>query len=489
MRPSASKVLDFLSKPVVLGCLIFLISSFIRWISLAQTEFGNGWDSYFYLVQLKSILTEGKMHSPEWTLFYPLLLLVNLFSPDPITSVKVLSSLLAGAFSALIYLYALKFCLKKEVALLVAAITFFSPELTYFTAQWPKNLLGIDLLLALLLAIAHNKRSLVIIFLVLGLFGHRMTALLGIGCVFYWLINKYLPLKFWIVAGIGLISLIMVTLIFPGIINLKDYQRVQNLISVTPQFSVSSFISTFGWEKISVFWLCELIAASILTLVLLVRESGLLIKKNRSDGLVIVLLMITLWFPFYYWEISGAAYRFFHVGVSILPLILMFTINSLQYKKPLAVIAITILCGLSLVSWKSYNPRLHDPPYTLYDKVTVKVSIVIKHEKPELIIAHKSLAEFFTYSTGIDAMPWIPDYIIDDAKLWRIAVLPYPQLFTYYIKSVPTHLISNYYYISESQWQLFIKQLKQNENADLVKAHLTWHNPNEVRPDFLKKKK
>ncbi|GHN03276.1 hypothetical protein WSM22_47650 [Cytophagales bacterium WSM2-2] len=487
MKPSANKFIEFISKPAVLGCLIFLASFLVRWVALTQTPYGNGWDSYFYLVQLKSILTEGKMHSPEWTLFYPLLLVCNIFSPDQVISVKILSCLLAGTFSFLVYCYALKYCIKKEAALLFASITLFSPELTYFTAQWPKNLLGVDLLLALLLAMAHNRKIWIVLLVVLGLFGHRMTAVLGIGCVAFWLINKHISPKVWLAAGAGLITLLLITLISPGIINLKDYQRIQNLIATTPQFSVASFISTFGWDRISTLWLSELFIVSLLTLTLLAKESSLIIKKVQSDGLMIAMLMLVLWFPFFFWEISGAAYRFFHVGALMTPLILLFLLKSFPYREILNLTTAIVLCGLSLISWKSYNPQKQDPSYALYDQVTKAVVSNVNGQPPELIIAHKSLAEYFTYAIGIDAMPWIPDYKIDSTKLWRIAVLPYPQLFVYYVNSSPVRLKSNYYFIKEDQWQQFVKSLKQNESADLLKAHLTWQNPNEVRPAFLRK--
>jgi hypothetical protein len=218
------------------------------------------------------------------------------------------------------------------------------------------------------------------------------------------------------------------------------------------------------------------------------KESYLLLKKIKSDGLMIVLLAIILWFPFYFWEISGAAYRLFHVGVLIVPLILLFLIRDFDFKKTVAIGVIVLLCALSFVSWKSYDPTKQDPPYALYTRVTKTLGGIVKDHQPELIIAHKSLAEFFTYSTGIDAMPWLPDYRIEESKLWRIAFLPYDQLYVHYTKSTPTPLGGKYYYVSESQWQSYLAQLRKNESADLVDAHLTWQNPNEVRPEFLRKK-
>jgi hypothetical protein len=487
MSHSANKIADFFLKPISLGCLIFLASFFIRWIALNQTAFGNGWDSYFYAVQIKSILTEGKMKSPEWVLFYPLLLAVNLFFSDPIVSVKIMGCLLAGSFSALVYFFALKFY-KKEVALFFGAITLFSPELTYFTAQWPKNLLGVDLLLALLLAIANDKKILVIALVIMGLFGHRMTAVLGIGCTIFWFSSKYFSLRVLLGALIVLVAIVSITLIFPGVINLKDYQRVQNLISTRPQLAPVSFISTFGSHRISSLWLMELVVTGLAGIILLVKELSTVQKKKSNIGLMISLLMLTLWFPFFFWDVSGAAYRLFHVGVLMLPLILIFLlVRIVEWNTTIFTVLTFILCGLGLFGWKSYDPQKQDPPYALYQRIAEKTMGVIKGHEPELIIAHKSLAEFFTYQSGLDAMPWIPDYVINENKLWRIAVLPYPKMFYYYTNQSPIKLKANYYYLQENEWQKFLKNIRQNESADLVNDHLTWLNPSYVRPVFLKK--
>jgi hypothetical protein len=50
-----------------------MVSALLRFRALSVTPFANGWDSYFYLVQLKSWVEQGRMHSPEASLFYPYL--------------------------------------------------------------------------------------------------------------------------------------------------------------------------------------------------------------------------------------------------------------------------------------------------------------------------------------------------------------------------------------------------------------------------------
>ena len=47
---------------------ILCLSFYNRYLSFTQTEYANGWDSYFYLVQLKSFIEQGYMHSEEWTI-------------------------------------------------------------------------------------------------------------------------------------------------------------------------------------------------------------------------------------------------------------------------------------------------------------------------------------------------------------------------------------------------------------------------------------
>jgi len=111
----------------------------------------------------------------------------------------------------------------------------------------------------------------------------------------------------------------------------------------------------------------------------------------------------------------------------------------------------------------------------------------MKNSKPELIIGHKSMAEIITYHTQVDVLPWQVEYEVEDDKLYRIAYLPFDRLYEYYLHEKPYQLAVNYYYMKESDWQLFLTNLKKHENAALYELHQNWKNPHEIRPAYLLK--
>jgi len=464
---------------------LLALSFAIRLIALYQTEFANGWDSYFYLVQLQSLKETGALHTREWTLLYPLLWGIDLFSPDYITSVKVLSAILATLFAATVFILSNRIQSSRWVSLAVLSYTVFSPELTYFAAQWPKNLLGVTILIVLLLALWKRKWRSMVILLILGFFGHRMTALLGLGIVALTFFVNHVPSRFRIALAAGIIVCAVAGLVVPGVLKVYDFQRLNDLIAGSPQFPILTFYRIFGTAKISLLWQFELWFTFGVAITVSVR---LIIRREKHDTdriLTLIALLFVLWFPFYHWDTGSAAYRFFHVGILLTPVLLIFLLPA---KRLILYGSFAMFTATSFFSWKAYDPETQDPPYALYKIVTEQTRQQIKPEdKPQLIIAHKSLAEYYSFTTKSDAMAWLPEARLPVDRVWRIAVLPYPQLYSFYTNRNPAHLIGQYYFIPEHEWRLFITELQKHEHPDVINEHLTWKNPNEVRPAFLQK--
>ena len=467
------------------------ISFLIRIIALNQTSFANGWDTYFYLVQIQSLFEEGKMHSEEWTLLYPLLYLLCLIF-EYIAAIKILSSFIAAFFTLALALISYQNSKSLLVSSFIISLTLFSPELTYFTSQWPKNLLGIDLLLFMLLFLTKRQFKWAFLFVVLGFFGHRLTAALSIFLFAGWYLFDYLNVK---TIGIGIIAIFITLAIiqfFPGLLSIYDFQRLTDLIGQSLIIPPLEFLKLFGTYKISIFWQVEIwvyFLAFIFLGLNLIKD--IFNKTCRKSLSIIFLMLLLLWLPIYRFTLEGAAYRFFHSGV-----LLAFLIPSFMINKPIvnqiSRIGITILSSIlfliSLFSYKSYNPALHDPPYKLYDNMTNKIiSECFINDKPELIIAHKSLAEYITFSTIVDAMSWLPEYKIDDKKLYRIGYCPLKQLSNFYLGNKIIFLSGNYGYLKETDWIFFLDRLKSNESTDVVELHLDWKNPSRIRPSYLLK--
>lgn len=129
----------------ILVPLISLWATCLRLWSYSQTTFATGWDSYFYLIQIKSLATEGQMHSSDLSLIYPLMYGVHALVGDYELAFKVCAAALATAFGIATYHLVSKTTNSTILALLAIAYSTFSPHLSYFAAQYPKNLLGLIL--------------------------------------------------------------------------------------------------------------------------------------------------------------------------------------------------------------------------------------------------------------------------------------------------------------------------------------------------------
>lgn len=469
----------------------FVLSFVIRLIALSQTPFANGWDAYFYLVQVQSIFETGKMHSEEWTLFYPLLLLFSL-GGHYVWAVKIVSSLLAALVTLSVGLISYKKTNAPYWTICLIAFTIFSPELTYFAAQWTKNLLGIVLFLFLIYFLQIKKIRWAIIFLILGLFGHRMTALLGSIYFALWIGCSYINKKTILITLLSLMVLLIIIQFLPGLLSVYDVVRFKGILDVHPQLPVLQFLSIFGYQKTSTFWQVELWTLYILFFIALFFSCYRIIQHTaKKEDFLLLITMIALWFPFYHITLEGIPYRLFHSGMIIaflLPTtIFNSSIQSMLFQK-MAIALTLILIAVSFISYKGYNPGTQDPPYPFYQKIVKQLQTQWETtEKPELIIAHKALAEFVTYHTQVDAMPWVPEYDIPNQKLYRIGYFPYLKLANYYIGDKITPLGHQYGYLMNKHWEKYVKEIVENEPA-LLEEHQTWKNPHQIRPDYLLKK-
>ena len=152
------------------------------------------------------------------------------------------------------------------------------------------------------------------------------------------------------------------------------------------------------------------------------------------------------------------------------------------------VFAVFLLC-CSLFSWKSYNPKIHDPEYARFDAITRQTQQALAEKKVDLVIAHNALAEFFTFTTNTDAMPWLPEYPVDSAGLWRIATGIRFQTLKYFAGSQhETGIIAlgfQYYLLPEYVWQEALRRAKTENDEVFLAETGDWRNPSRVRPAWL----
>jgi len=275
--------------------------------------------------------------------------------------------------------------------------------------------------------------------------------------------------------------------------------RLSGTLSWQPQFAPLSFVQSFGLERISGWWLFEISMVLVCPLLLkfwrikCFRDLGIGISNPALFWLCGLLL-----FPFLEWSLTGLAWRMFLVFILLLPMAFDFQNISTKASK----VSFMVLIAASFFSWKSYSPSLHDPDYSLFKKVTEQVEYQLSENfeptkssnpSPELFIAHNALAEYFTFTTGIDAMPWQPEYAVDSSRLWRIAVGVQGQNLRYFVGAENVLKIKNlgggYFLLPEYVWQSALKNARAEQDDYFLKTAESWLNPYRIRPAFLLKRK
>lgn len=474
-----------------ISVVLFGASFFLRYLAFSQTAYANGWDGYFYINQVRSFLEEGKMDVADRSLIYPLMIAVQLFTGNYILMYKITAALLASAFCVLAYLLPLKWSNRNAVALIVGSFCLFSPHLTYFAAQYPKNLLGVIFFMMLLYGADARLRIIPLLLLALNFFGHRVTAVLSLAYLIVYAAIKRMPGRIALMLIPFLFVFVVAGFFLPGILNFFDSERLHGIFSKPPQFAPYAFVSTFGTDLISPWWLAEIVLCCLIFAAALVLGAKAVVKKTAEVPFIVLLLITAfLIFPFFHWSMDAPGFRFLLVFLLLCPLFIAFLLKDVSLKY-ITLPSCAMLLFFSAFSYRSYDPSRHDPPYGLYNIMSRQ--LMASNEPCELIIAHKSLAEYVVYATGTDAMSWIPEYNIEKEKLWRIAAGVKDVQFSFYLSADDLkhiHRLSpSYSFVREDVWKKFIANVRKDGNEELISELTNWRNPDKVRPYFLLKNK
>jgi hypothetical protein len=465
---------------------IFLSSFLLRFLIYHSSSFANGWDAYFYIVQIKSYVEEDAMHSNRISLFYPLLLGWYYLLQDYELVYQLVSALIVGAFSLQLFRTANSLNSASDSKYLIAAYTLFSPHLTFVGSQFPKNLLGVVVLLVLVEYLIKSKYLKAGMAVLVGFFVHKMTAGLSIVLLVFFplakLLKQYIPYLFMLViASVG------VLILFPDLIQSLSFGR-DGFGFGRPVWHGWEFIKLLN-ESITGIWIGEIVFAHLLFLLLC---GFAMIKRNTNPQWIVLLaVLLACIFPLLEWSALGLSYRLLMVFLILAPLLASYF--KLELKTNLLIATCSIFTVAGVYSTYSYPGDQLDPPYGTYKYLTKKIE-ELETIDPELIIIHKSFAEYYTFKTGRDALPWIPEYEISKSKLWRVAYGINLKTISYYaddsleIEKSAFQLSPSYVFLREDLWSKCIRRIEQ-EDPDLFLELSGWKNPDVIRPDYLLKNK
>jgi hypothetical protein len=464
----------------------FVASSIIRYIALAQTPYANGWDGYYYVMQAHSWLTYGNLQSPDYSIIYPYFILLSKLIGDYELAYKVGAALISGGL--LISSFSLVYALSGKIHAAILTISFllFSPTITFFISQFPKNALAVIVLNLLIISIYKKNHLSGITLFALSLLTHRMIAGLSIIIILLAVINTIN--KKWIM---GALVIIFTFSLLPGILHISDFTRFYGQFNWTPQLSTFSFYKLFE-NGISFWWAIELILLSLMIIHLTYAYIKTRDFKSRNPIYSKILPVISLIaiFPFFTMAFGSMGYRFF----MLTPLIVsVYFVSKIQPNRTYSLIIALLFVVSSAFSFTSYNPYLHDPPNKLYDLIINRLNENYNSNEYPLVIAHKSLAELIIYRTDFDALNWSPPKTANpDSVLRIIHNIEYYHFSKYLFKKevgFVKKLTMHYYAVPESSWKKFLKLVKEKEDYKLMELIKSGNNPLEQRPQYLKKGK
>jgi hypothetical protein len=506
-----------------------------------RTDYANGWDGYYYLVQIKSLHTTGNMHSREYSLVYLPLLAMHALAGDYLIAAKLSAVLIKTIF--IMSVFALSFSLSGErhggdrrtaflTALIAASISAMSPSLNYFFTQFPKNLLGFALFFFFAATLGGNDRlegrttsirwAWAALLFAGAFFTHRFSAVISLVYLALCCAPQLLA-RVKHHAGAGAVdrpgaprwlrlapaALILATLLvsqrLPLSLSSHDLELITGELSYRPIVVPIHFMRCFGVFRTTLPWRMEVIAGSALPIVTgMLMLFGRTFRKKCLGRRYVILLLLSLMGPFPFLEFNpmSLSYRLFFGTMLMLPIVALPYIRlavgvvsrpgagSSPIRRAIPLMVFVAFLGVSPLTGNSYDPELHDPPYAFYEHVSQLCAEALEGRDFELVIAHKALAEMITYNHGFDALPWSPEESFPRERVWRItagilrdevAMYLSPEIADRYF----IRIAGDYALLREDHWESFLESIAHE--PVMVEAVYTWRNPTQLRPGYLMK--
>lgn len=490
--------------------LFYLISNLIM---LFSSPYAWGADGYYYAAQMRHYWDRGGFFSNDSSLVIRYLLLFSLWKKNYVVSNKIAVALLSSA------IFFPAFSLGKKLfsrnrAFLFAGLLLSNSLLLYFVTDYVKNLGGIFFFLFFVHALLDlserpRKTSLwfrAVLFFALTLFSHKLMGGLAISLAALTVCTKICSLLFTryrtrcihqkkedtpkeekpsllksrllllLVILIGALIIIgWITL--PNVLHIEDFSRINGRINLKGQWPLRSYLVT---SKLSIFCMVE---AVVLWLAPFIYLSSFFLRrewKKRKpvlSDLLFALIYGAASFPFLYFDNHDFAFRLFIIIFIPAGYFLTAAVGNFSKRALLILFPLIVFYHIASLLLFPYNRSMD---FATFDRVVKQVHL------PEdgLLICHPGMDNFYFYKTGIDAFRFLPEPKHMDRPLYRLAHGFPDSLWQEYLgRDLVKKLPGDYYFLKESDWQLFLERLPMEESE----RYLDWKNPFTERPAFMKR--
>jgi len=460
----------------------------LLWATL-QSPFANGWDSYYFLAQFRGLWETGRFHTPDANLLYALLAPVYIVTGDAVLAYKLVLAASAVGLIAGIITLARRLDAGPIIALAAGIWAALSPTLTFLAFQFPRQWIGFALLVWCLYGLHHGDWRIWAPTLIAAFFAHRLAAAVGLAALATAGVARFRDRRtIWL--GLAALALLAVaSTVIPGVLNVRDWERLADTFQATPQWPPAAIIAWLRRDLVPEAWAVELHAAYLILAVGAGATTVRLVRVRPRPWFAwgISVAAFAAACPFFVVDGESAGYRLILVALGASPLIAAILLGNASPPTAATVGGALIAGSLSCAALVP-PPTAYDPPYARYAAIADAAVALWDSDAPELIIAHKGLAELTTFRTGIPAMSWEPEPTLDPTRTWRIA----SDIDAWEITDVlgdradpqPKRLPGVHAWVREDVWRAFRNAAPDDPNQLRTRA---WSaaNPSRPRPAFL----
>ena len=512
---SSRKFISRIIKFALVAVLTLVVFS-IRLSMLKKSDMPNGLDGYYYVLQAESFVTHLELENPDPECGYYLSGFVSGVCGDSILGVKIWSAISSALFSLSVFVLIFVLLEKSSLRFLFSLVGLLFSAASVCTTAMSLRLFFLLFYAASLVSVFKKKDSvkvvigkviLALVLLVFTILSHKVSAVYGVLFTVFYIISKILSGK---LSSRNALSIIVCIFLLFGIVFVIA-------INQSPRFNQSFGFPSFPFlhqkiiDSMGTRGLAGSIEITVCSVLAFAMTAGLIFFRKKIG--VECFFVAIVFFPF--WNLdSDMGFRMSLNGMLVgIPLLIYVVSALLDFVKIWSAVKTVSLLGLCVAFFvamfftpKVYDPRL-DPPFEYYKKVAEKIQL----EDDTLLIAHLGLNHVYTYYNNLrDCMNWLPNYDIDEDKIWRLAYGAdagriVEVLVADYVKNLPeedmdrsdllgdveserlfkeiTQVDNNYVLLQESIWQKYLSY----EDPEIAETFNNWYNPSEVRPEYIRR--
>lgn len=506
----------------------------IKFSMLKKSDYPNGLDGFYYALQAESFVVNLEFENPDIECGYYISGFISGVIGDSVTGVKIWAALSSALLSlsvfTLLYVLLEKFPGRFFFSLTGMLFSGVSVCVTIMSINYINNQTGLFFLLfyaASLISCFREKETrfdfwaniiIAVAMLVMSVLSHRTSAVYAVVMTVLYICSKILSGKLSGKNAFSVIALVFVLCFAVIVIIVGQSKRFSHSFAF-PSFAFlhKNLISCIGEKGVSgsvEITFCYLFAWLMAAALILIE------KKVRVEYFFVPVIF----FPFWNYD-SDMGFRMAVNGLAAgIPLLFYFAARLVGFIKAADGIKVFLSAALAPVffimiffSSGAYNPKF-DPPFEYYKSIAEKIDL----PSDSLLIAHQGLNHVYTYYNNLrDSMNWLPDYEIEEDKVWRLAYGANAERIREVVEEYEKNLQEqeepvedaaeenkdeapgetkevkepadpfegleqidwNYVLLKESLWQEYLIA----EDTDIAGTFDNWYNPSEVRPDYIRK--